>query len=37
MDIKEEQDNTITFHDRSGAPITDLNDSAGDETAEAAT
>jgi hypothetical protein len=36
MAIKEKQDNTITFHDRSGAPITDLYDSPGDETAEAA-
>jgi hypothetical protein len=36
MAIKEKQDKTITFHDRSGAPITDLYDSPDDETAEAA-
>jgi hypothetical protein len=36
MAIKEKQDKTIIFHDRSGAPITDLYDSPNDETAEAA-
>jgi hypothetical protein len=36
MAIKEKQDKTIPFHDRSGAPITDLYDSPDDETAEAA-
>jgi hypothetical protein len=36
MVIKEKHDKTITFHDWSGAPITDLYDSPDDETAEAA-
>jgi hypothetical protein len=35
--IKEKQDRTITFHDRSGAPITDLYDSPNDETIADAT
>jgi hypothetical protein len=36
MAIKEKQDKTITIHDRSGTPITDLYDSPNDETDEAA-
>jgi hypothetical protein len=35
MTIKEKQDKTITFNDRSGTPITDLYDSPNDETDEA--
>jgi hypothetical protein len=36
MAIKEKRYKTLTFHDRSGAPITDLYDSPADESAEAA-
>jgi hypothetical protein len=35
MAIKEKQDKTITFCDRSGAPIIYLYDCPGDDTAEA--
>jgi hypothetical protein len=36
MAIKEKQDKTITFYDRSGTPIADLYDSPNEETNEAA-